>query len=190
MPKILGSTLAEHRSVTRERVFSALVELLQERPFDAITMADLAAVSGIGRSALYNHFKDSEAVVVAFACEETDAYLRDLRQALGDLENPAERLECYVRHHVAATKRFHLGFGPELMGMLSADAAHQLRGHVRAVQAVLRQILCDGIESGEFAPGDVAGMVGLIHATLGAKNASADTTARFVLAAVSAETRA
>ncbi|MCD9155318.1 TetR/AcrR family transcriptional regulator [Aeromicrobium duanguangcaii] len=187
MPKIIGESLEEHRVAMRRRVFDALVELLQDRPFDAITMADLAAHAKVGRSSLYNHFKDKEAVVVAFATEETGRYLDQLNESLANQTTPTARLETYVRHHVDTSKDFHIGLGPELRAMLSPESVMAMREHVVAVEQVLRQILIDGAAQGEFAVDDVDAIVSLLHATLSARHASADTTTRFVLAAVSAD---
>ncbi len=186
MPRIRGASLAEHRTTTRARVFAALAGLMTQRGFDAITMADLAEAAGVGRTSLYNHFRDKEAVVVAFASEETDRYLAALQQALRAADSPSARLEAYVRHHVRAAEEFHLGFGPELTALLSPEAIRELRQHVVAVEAALREILVEGMSVGEFAVADLDGTVSLIHAALNARHASADTTAAFVRAAVSA----
>lgn len=186
MPRIRGASLAEHRVATRARVFAAFAGLMTQRGFDAITMADLAEAAGVGRTSLYNHFRDKEAVVVAFASEETARYLVALEQALAAADSPPARLEAYVRHHVRATSEFHLGFGPELTALLSPEAVRELRRHIVSVEAALREILAEGMASGEFAITDLNGTVSLIHAALNARHASADTTAAFVRAAVSA----
>lgn len=186
MPKIIGGSLEEHRAATRQKVFAALVELLADRPFDAITMADLAARADVGRTSMYNHFKDKEAVVVAFATAETDRYLEQLQGLLVSKSSPTERLETYVRHHVDTSADFHIGLGPELRAILSPESALAMREHVVAVEQVLRQILTDGVEQGEFSIDDIDATVSLLHATLSARHASADTTTRFVLAAVGA----
>ncbi len=184
MPKIIGGSLTEHRAATRRRVFEAVVDLLKDRSFDAITMADIAARAEVGRSALYNHFKDKEDVVVAFAGEETDRYLVQLRQRLAGIESPTGRLEAYVRHHVETSEQFHIGLGPELRAILSPASAMAMREHVIAVEQTLTQILADGAASGEFKIDDLRATVSLVHATLSARHASADTTAKFVLGAV------
>ncbi len=190
MPRIRGASLAEHRAATREQVFTALVQLLDERGFAALTMADLAEASGVGRTSLYNHFRDLEAVVVAFASEETDRYLAALKAVLDEADSPAQQLEAYVRQHVVAASEFHLGFGSELAAVLSPEAMRELREHIVAVEAVLREILAAGIAGGEFAVPDLDAAVSLIHATLNARHASADAAAAFVRAAVSAGGRA
>jgi AcrR family transcriptional regulator len=169
VPKIIGGSLRGHRTATRERVFEALASLMADRPFDAITMADLAATAGVGRSALYNHFADKESVLVAWACEETDRYVARLRDALAAAATPSERLATYVAHHLGMSRQFHLGVSPELHTLLSTDAARALREHVVAVEEVLRQVLDEGVRAGEFALPDVDAGVPLIHAALGAR---------------------
>lgn len=184
MPKIVGGSLEAHRAATRDRVFDALVRLLQDRPFAQITMAQLAAEAGVGRSALYNHFKDKDAVVLAFATDETERYLEHLTEQLAQAGTPTERLRAYVLHHVAAESTFHLGLAPELGAMLSVESRLAMREHVVAVERVLREILTDGAAAGEFDVPDLGSAVPLIHATLQARHATAEATVAFVLNAV------
>ncbi|MFI5426261.1 TetR/AcrR family transcriptional regulator [Aeromicrobium sp. UC242_57] len=91
MPKIIGGSLEQHREQTRRRIFEALVALLAKRSFDTVTMADLASEAGIGRTAIYNHFADKDAIVVAFASAETERYLDRLSMALEPAQGPARR---------------------------------------------------------------------------------------------------
>ena len=179
MPRIRGASLAEHRAATREQVFAALTRLVAERGFAAITMADLAEAADVGRSSLYNHFRDLEAVVVAYAGEETDRYLTALRAALDEAESPSQRLTSYVRHHVATAGDFHLGFGPELAALLSPEAMRELRGHIVLVEVVLREILAQGVATGEFVVGDLDATVSLINASILPRLPSPHTTAGF-----------
>lgn len=184
VPKITGGSLAEHRAATRARVFEAMATLLADRRFDKITMADLAATAGVGRSALYNHFKDSEAVVVAFACEETDRYLEALRSELLGATTATERLRRYIVHQMAARQEFHFGFGPELSAVLSAESRALLYRHVRDIESVLREILTAGVAAGQFHAPDLDQSIALIHATVQVRHATAEATVDFVLAAL------
>ncbi|WP_278258984.1 TetR/AcrR family transcriptional regulator [Nocardioides convexus] len=61
-------------------------------------MAQIAARAEIGRTAIYHHFKDKEAVVVAFATEETQHYLADLRRDLDLVPDPVAKIRVYLRH--------------------------------------------------------------------------------------------
>ncbi len=186
MPKILGDSLEEHRATTRSRVFAALSALMADRSFESITMADLAAEAGIGRTAIYNHFSDTEAVVVAFATDETSRYLDRLTAALDGIEAPGERLRTYVLNHLDTAEQFHFGLGPELYGMLSRESLLEIRDHVVAVESVLRGIITAGVADGSMRIDDTEAVIALVHACLQPRGLSSSAVADFVVNAVSA----
>ncbi|QGG40487.1 TetR/AcrR family transcriptional regulator [Aeromicrobium yanjiei] len=186
MPKIIGGSLEQHREQTRRRVFEALTALLAERSFDALTMADLAASAGIGRTAIYNHFADKDAVVVAFASEETDRYLERLADALEPATDAADALRIYVAAHLSSSEEFHFGFGPELYAMLSRESLAEIREHVVAVESVLRTILEDGRAAGLFTVEDVDSTMSLVHTTLQNRRVPPRAVQDFVLRALGA----
>lgn len=186
MPKIIGASLEEHRDQTRQRVFDALSALLANRSFDSLTMADLAAEAGIGRTSIYNHFADKDAVVVAFAGAETDRYIARLREALAPAATPDEAMRIYIREHLASSEEFHFGFGPELYAMLSRDSIVEIREHVMAIESVLQTILEDGRTAGVFQVDDMRSTMSLIHTCLQSRHVTAEAVEHFVLAALRA----
>lgn len=186
MPKINAETVAEHRAGVRQRVYDAFATLMSERSFDAITMAQIAERAEIGRTTIYHHFPDKEAVVVAFASHETERYLGDLRTALDTAADPAERLRVYIRHQLAAGQQFHMGLGMQLVGLLSRDAVQEIREHVVAVEGVLRELLETGVAEGVFDVPDVAATMSLVHACLGPRHVAPEQVERFILRAVAA----
>jgi AcrR family transcriptional regulator len=181
MPKIIGGSLVEHRAQVRRRVFEALVELMDERSFAAVTMADLAERAGVGRTALYNHFADREGVLVAYAGEETREYVARLEADLDASDDPVERLRVYVRHHRDFAESTHLGFGPEVMGVLSRESLSQIREHVHEVERVLRRLLEEGRDAGVLTVDDVGEAVSLVHACLQRREVSRAAAEAFVL---------
>ena len=186
MPKIIGGSLEEHREQTRRRVFEALTSLLADRSFDAVTMADLASEAGIGRTAIYNHFADKDAVVVAFASAETDRYLARLGKALASAADPADAMRIYVGEHMDSSDEFHFGFGPELYGMLSRESIAEIREHVVAVESVLRTIIDDGVAAGMFTVDDVTSTMALVHSCLSTRRVTPAAVETFVLRALGA----
>lgn len=186
MPRISGDNLQQHRELLRRRVFDAFAELMAERSFDAISMALIAERADLGRTAIYHHFRDKEAVVVAFATHETEQYVAQLRAALGDADDPVDQLRTYLRHHLEAGEQFHMGLGPQLYGILSPASRREIREHVIAVEDVLRTILRSGVERGVFAVDDLDGTLSLVHACLSPRHLPAGTIETFVLGAVGA----
>ena len=186
VPKISASSVEEHREQIQRRVFEAFATLMAEQSFDAITMAKLAAAAEIGRTAIYHHFADKEAVVVAFASHETSRYIDGLRGELADVVDPTERLRIYIRHQLGAGEQFHMGLGPQLYGALSHDTLRAIRDHVVAIEDVLREILADGVAAGQFVIEDEAATMSLLHACLAPRELPTSAIERFILRALDA----
>lgn len=193
MPKIQGGSLAEHRARTRRALFDAFGQLLRERTLDSISMADLAATAGVGRTAVYNHFPDKEALLLAFIEDETRRYAEDLQRALAEVTGAVEKLTVYVREQARLVGSGHLPHGVDVRRAMSTASRGRLREHVGMVEAILRGILREGIDSGELPDQDVDVVVPLIHGCLGSATAASGAaegerrlaaTRRFVLGAV------
>lgn len=169
MPKIIGGSLVEHREQTRQRLFAALSTLMDDRGFDAISLADIAAAAGVGRTAVYNHFPDKESMLVAFANFEVEQYLATLERSLEGVTDPVERLRTYVRAQAQSRRIYRVSVGPDLRTMLSPATRVRMREHAQMVEAVLRQILADGIASGDFPEQPIDTIVSLVNACLSSR---------------------
>lgn len=195
VPKIIGSTLAEHREHVRTRLFSALARLMEVSGFDTLTMSDIAAEAGVGRTSVYNHFADKESLLIGYIEHETGEFLIGLRAALEGITDPEERLRVYVRQQMALTTSYHPAPGPDLRSLVSHGTVARLREHVREVEQLLREILTDGIAAGNLPEQDVDAVVPLVHACLTGRTRPRDeegrakavlATEEFVLRAVGA----
>jgi len=199
MPKIEAGSLSEHRAQVRARLFSALSRLMHDRGFEAITMADIASEAGVGRTAVYNHFADKEMLLLAFVNEETQRYVAELKAALEGITDPVEQLRRYVRKQAKLTSVYHLPPGADYRSILSQSALSRMREHAQVVSALLRSIIEDGIEQGEFPPQDIDSVLTLINASINGQRfpdagpeleRAANAAELFVLRAVGASTEA
>ncbi|MEQ1894843.1 MAG: helix-turn-helix domain-containing protein, partial [Planctomycetota bacterium] len=73
---------------SRERLGDALVALIQEKPFDAITVQDVLDRAGVSRSTFYAHFRDKEDLFVSDA-DEFFAYMSLALERAGDARSRA-----------------------------------------------------------------------------------------------------
>jgi AcrR family transcriptional regulator len=194
MPKIIGGSLREHREQTRRRLFDALSALLAERGFDQITLADIAATAGVGRTAVYNHFADKEALLVAFIADETAQYAEGIQRQLDQIADPVAQLRHYVRAQVLLRHEHNMP-STDLRALVSRPTQARLHDHVVAFEAVLRDLLRRGIDTGVFPEQDLATTVPLINACLSGRTPTGDAATRertlaqteqFVLRAVGA----
>jgi AcrR family transcriptional regulator len=84
----------------RERILRAAAELVAERGFHAVSMADIGAASGIVGSGVYRHFDSKSAVLVALLDEGMERLLAGAAAAVGSGRPDAEVLDELVRDQV------------------------------------------------------------------------------------------
>lgn len=174
MPKIIGSSLAEHREQVRLRLFRALSTLMEREGFDGITLADIAAEAGVGRTAVYNHFPDKESLLLGFIEGETADYMAALEASLEGVEDPVEQLRTYIQQQINLKRVYHLAPGPDLRTVVSRATMARLRDHIEVVEVLLRRILALGIATGRFPRQDLDAVVPLINSCLAARNVPED----------------
>ncbi len=163
MPKIVGGSLAEHRDRVREQLFAALRTLLSRQGYDSITLADIAAAAGLGRTAMYNHFPDKESLLLALVQYETDEYLDQLRAALSTVDNPIDRFALFVRMQLAELAGSHTrlaGVG----AVLSDRGRARIGDHVAPMLQILGDILRDAMSQRYIPEQDIDVLVPLISA--------------------------
>lgn len=80
-------TAGEDRRITRTRAAlrQALVELMEERGLEAITVNDLCVRAGLTRGTFYNHYQDKDALLGAFEAEVLSD-LAEFERRLGALD--------------------------------------------------------------------------------------------------------
>lgn len=175
MPRITAANNAAQRAETRRRILSAFGELLFTHGLPGLTMTDVARHAGVGRTAVYNYYADMEQLLIAYALDETERFLGDLREALAALPNPVDRLALYVRAQVEDLSRRHLPPGPAMAAVLSPASFAKLADHVGELNLLLQDILRDGITAGYLPPTDVSQLARLIHGTLSSSAARGNT---------------
>ncbi|MDO4243961.1 MAG: TetR/AcrR family transcriptional regulator [Actinomyces sp.] len=164
MPKIMGGSLAEHRERTRKALFHALDDLMSEYSFDKITLSDVAAHAGVGRTAVYNHFADKEDLLLAFMEHATAQYAEELGRALAGTEDPIDRLRIYIRQQALIKRSYHFPTGGALSSAVSHNTAGRLRAHAGHTAQLLHQVLSEAIEAGALPAQDLSQVIPLIHA--------------------------
>jgi AcrR family transcriptional regulator len=146
----MARTVGSNGAKTRERLRLKALELTVKHGFEALTMRQLAAAAGLQVGALYYHFPDKQALLIALM----EAHLNSLLEANqlngGDAE---QRLVAFCRTHVLFHVRHRQAghVANNELRSLNRDnlaAVLKLRGQY---EKRLRQILTDGVQAGQFA---------------------------------------
>ncbi|WP_426302068.1 TetR/AcrR family transcriptional regulator [Arthrobacter sp. R-11] len=176
MPRITATSNAAQRAETQRRILTAFGELLFTHGLPGLTMTDVARHAGVGRTAVYNYYADMEQLLIAYALDETERFLGDLRSSLAELDNPVDRLALYVRAQVEDLSRRHLPPGPAMAAVLSPGSFAKLADHVSELNLLLEDILRDGVAAGYLPKADVPQLARLIHGTLSSSAARSSGT--------------
>jgi len=89
---------------TRDALGDALVELMQEKPFDSITVQDVLDRANVGRSTFYSHFSDKEDLQIS----DADEFFEGIAMALSVHGDTSDRVfpvkEFFM--HIREAKQF------------------------------------------------------------------------------------
>ncbi|MGW7366044.1 TetR/AcrR family transcriptional regulator [Streptomyces sp. NPDC054841] len=141
------------------KLLVAAVEAFAERGYHATTTRDIAGRAGMSPAALYIHYKTKEELLHRISRIGHDKALEVLSTASEGGGTPSERLAAAVssfvrwhagRHDTARVVQYELD-------ALSEEHRTEIVELRRRSDAVVRQILRDGVEAGEFDVPDVPG---------------------------------
>lgn len=114
---------------TRHRLKEALLQLIEERDYDAITVADITERADVGRSTFYSHFDSKEDLLFDGFAAALGALAKG---ALAD-GGPGFRFSLPLLRHIRSQKRFALA---TLGGTANA-----------AIQGTIAKILADVVRA-------------------------------------------
>jgi AcrR family transcriptional regulator len=145
----MARTVGSDGTKTRDRIRLKALELTARYGFDALTMRQLAAAAGLQVGALYYHFPDKQALLLALMEAHLGALLEANQPQTGD---PTRQLLAFcgthILFHVQNRQAGHVA-NNELRSLNRENLAAilKLRGQY---EKRLRQILNDGVQAGQF----------------------------------------
>ncbi|MCJ8156116.1 TetR/AcrR family transcriptional regulator [Sphingomonas sp. LaA6.9] len=100
---ITASTLTDARQVrTRGNLFEALLRLIETRPFEQVTIREIAREAGIGYATFFRHYASKEALLHDLAANQIAELLN---QALPVLFSVDSRQSCIALFDYVAERR-------------------------------------------------------------------------------------
>lgn len=84
-------------SRTRAALLTAGLDLMVERPIDAIPIDDFVAAAGVAKGSFFNHFADKQDFAIAVAEEVRMAVEMEVAAANAGIANPVERIAGGMR---------------------------------------------------------------------------------------------
>lgn len=147
-----------------------------EEGFAKLTLARVAARAGIGRSTIYNYAADKNDLMLKFVERQVNEFERVVRAELRALPTARERLHHLVQTQLEAfagrSPGHHTSSPAGLIdgGALPPDVFRDLMSRLSVLHGMVREVLLEGVETGEFRPFvDVDVVVEMVGAAVGAQ---------------------
>jgi len=151
MPK--GIPLTEDAQEQRRlEIFDASVHLFIQKGFNETSMREIAAAAGVGKSTLYDYYASKEDILVSYYQGEIFKITgRAQKIALQKLTNKEKLTRIMYMHlaYLVESKSYFWRLSMEAQ-RLSADSQKKIQIYRHAYQDLLKQIVAEGIQAGEF----------------------------------------
>jgi AcrR family transcriptional regulator len=154
MPRIKAGSIVEHKALTRRQILDATRLLLAETGSADLNLADLAAVAGIGRTTIYEYFRDRDDLIATLVEDALPGVVADLIRGL-DRMRPADQrlldLAESVVEFVATDPVLGLILHREVprMGTTAQDRIRLAHGDLSVAMTITFQ---EAVEAGRFKP--------------------------------------
>lgn len=138
------------------RILLAAATAFADRGFHATTTRDIAAQAGLSPAALYVHFRSKEEVLHQIAASALDFTIEVAATEASRAGSPADRLAGVV-HVLTVWHTYNSQVAHVVLYQISAlSPAHLagIRAKQREVSRIVRQVIVDGMTSGDFDVSD------------------------------------
>ncbi len=148
----------------RRQILDAALRVFAQKGFHAARMEDIAQVAGLSKGAIYLYFENKEALIAAVLDDLYEPDLALLEALVQQRERSAQaRLNEFIEHSAASSPeapiRLAVLYEFYAMAMRPGTLGERIRSYYRRLYMLLRELLRQGHEAGEWHapdPGAVA----------------------------------
>lgn len=146
----------DNRSV-REKVLAAAVQLFAEYGYHAAPLRDIARIAGIQAASIYYHYTNKQALLVEIMETHMHQLNSNLEHIVCQQRNVQQRLHAAIANHI----RLHTTYKSEFFIIDTEIRAleGENRNHILSLrdryEALLQDLLQEGMDQGVFRPSDV-----------------------------------
>lgn len=148
---------------TRDALGDALVELMQEKAFDSITVQDVLDRAGVGRSTFYSHFRDKEDLQIS----DADEFFEGLSMALSAHGDRSERVFPVKEffEHVSEARQFisALLASGKMQDNMELAERHFARGIEHRLNEISRAAILSPSERSLMAAANAGALISMLR---------------------------
>lgn len=153
----MARTAGSDGTRTEEAIRQAAIDLIAARGFEAVTLRGLAVHVGLQAGSLYRYYPSKHDLLRTIIVTHMEDLLARWAEVEPASSSATDRLLAFVEFHVRyhATKPREVFIANMEMRSLSPDDRKTVVAMRKRYEGLLRQILQDGVEQGQFSVPDV-----------------------------------
>jgi len=132
------------------------VRLIAQHGFEAVSLRMLAKEVGIQAGSLYNYISNKQQFLFDLLASIIRDLVEEMTQALEGLTNPSERLRVFIGRHIDfhTRRKEEVFIGNMELRSLTPENSKAIRQMRDEYEEILRTIIRDGLETGQFRCSD------------------------------------
>jgi AcrR family transcriptional regulator len=152
----MARTVGADGQKTAQRILEQSLPLIAKLGYSAVSMRMIAGAVGVNVGALYNHFPNKQQILVRLMTDHMNTLLAQWHEIKTDGLTPAQRMEQFVRFHIAFNIPRSQDVFISFMELRSLEPEnHKLIEGLRSqYENVIATIIRDGCDANEFHVAD------------------------------------
>lgn len=142
--------------MNRAEIIRSAAQIFRTKGYHGASMQDIANAVGLQKASLYHHVRSKQEILAAILDEALDLLIQDMEQVATSSDPPERKLRRAIRGYLG-----RLAGDADLAGVLLMEHRRLESPHRQAhiarrdrFEGLWRDLLCDGVEQGAFAPMD------------------------------------
>lgn len=141
---------------TKRRIFECAMKLFAEKGYDATSVEEITAVTGIAKGTLYYHFEKKEDILNMLLEEGMRLLRNSIEIKIKNSNTATDKIKAVILVQVKVTVKYENFINLVLSQIWGKDAkSRKCQKYVFEYIKLLEDIIKDGIRSGEFYDGNV-----------------------------------
>jgi len=141
---------------TKRRIFECAMKLFAEKGYDATSVEEITAVSGIAKGTLYYHFEKKEDILNMLLEEGMKLLSNSIEIKIKDCKTSIDKIKAVILVQVKVTVKYENFINLVLSQIWGKEEKNiKCRKCVFKYIKILEKIIEEGIANGEFYDGNV-----------------------------------
>ena len=156
---------------TKRKIFQIAIKLFSEKGYDKTSIEEITAVAGVAKGSLYYHFSKKEDIFDLLLEEGIKLLKNSIEIKTRDLNTALEKIKAIIMVQIKVSVKYEDLLNVIFSEMWGKDSKNiKCRNVVFDYIEIIKEVIREGIASGEFYDGDVdalaAGIFGCTYSSL------------------------